>query len=301
MLQAILRALVFLLFLVPMARAGGIALVLSQQGGPYAEFSAALQKSLDGSSWNIAHTVTSESVDPPAPRTDLIITAGAEALRQTLARNLNQPVLATLLPRQTYEKVISDAGKQRQRVSAIYLDQPPNRQAAFLRHLLPEHKRVGILLSNETRHQYNQYKQAFSTNRYSLQSDESDGENTLVAALGTLLPRIDVLLAIPDSTIYKRDNIKPILVTSYRYQRPVVGFSASFVGAGALAAIYSTPSQIANQTAELIKSNGANLAAAQGPEMFAISINRTVANALNLSIPDEATIRRAMIAEREAR
>lgn len=301
MLQAILRALVFLLFLVPMARAGGIALVLSQQGGPYAEFSAALQKSLDGSSWNIAHTVTSESVDPPAPRTDLIITAGAEALRQTLARNLNQPILATLLPRQTYEKVISDAGKQRQRVSAIYLDQPPNRQAAFLRHLLPEHKRVGILLSNETRHQYNQYKQAFSTNRYSLQSDESDGENTLVAALGTLLPRIDVLLAIPDSTIYKRDNIKPILVTSYRYQRPVVGFSASFVGAGALAAIYSTPTQIANQTAELIKSNGANLAAAQGPEMFAISINRTVANALNLSIPDEATIRRAMIAEREAR
>lgn len=301
MLQAILRALVFLLFLVPMARAGGIALVLSQQGGPYAEFSAALQKSLDGSSWNIAHTVTGESVDQPAPRTDLIITAGAEALRQTLARNLNQPVLATLLPRQTYEKVISDAGKQRQRVSAIYLDQPPNRQAAFLRHLLPEHKRVGILLSNETRHQYNQYKQAFSTNRYSLQSDESDGENTLVAALGTLLPRIDVLLAIPDSTIYKRDNIKPILVTSYRYQRPVVGFSASFVGAGALAAIYSTPSQIANQTAELIKSNGANLAAAQGPEMFAISINRTVANALNLSIPDEASIRRAMIAEREAR
>lgn len=301
MLQAILRALVFLLFLVPMARAGGIALVLSQQGGPYAEFSAALQKSLDGSSWNIAHTVTSESVDQPVPRTDLIITAGAEALRQTLARNLNQPVLATLLPRQTYEKVISDAGKQRQRVSAIYLDQPPNRQAAFLRHLLPEHKRVGILLSNETRHQYNQYKQAFSTNRYSLQSDESDGENTLVAALGTLLPRIDVLLAIPDSTIYKRDNIKPILVTSYRYQRPVVGFSASFVGAGALAAIYSTPSQIANQTAELIKSNGANLAAAQGPEMFAISINRTVANALNLSIPDEASIRRAMIAEREAR
>ncbi len=301
MLQAILRALVFLLFLVPMARAGGIALVLSQQGGPYAEFSAALQKSLDGSSWNIAHTVTSESVDQPAPRTDLIITAGAEALRQTLARNLNQPILATLLPRQTYEKVISDAGKQRQRVSAIYLDQPPNRQAAFLRHLLPEHKRVGILLSNETRHQYNQYKQAFSTNRYSLQSDESDGENTLVAALGTLLPRIDVLLAIPDSTIYKRDNIKPILVTSYRYQRPVVGFSASFVGAGALAAIYSTPTQIANQTAELIKSSGANLAAAQGPEMFAISINRTVANALNLSIPDEATIRRAMIAEREAR
>ena len=301
MLQAILRALVFLLFLVPMARAGGIALVLSQQSGPYAEFSAALQKSLDGSSWNIAHTVTSESVDQPAPRTDLIITAGAEALRQTLARNLNQPILATLLPRQTYEKIISDAGKQRQRVSAIYLDQPPNRQAAFLRHLLPEHKRVGILLSNETRHQYNQYKQAFSTNRYSLQSDESDGENTLVAALGTLLPRIDVLLAIPDSTIYKRDNIKPILVTSYRYQRPVVGFSASFVGAGALAAIYSTPTQIANQTAELIKSSGANLAAAQGPEMFAISINRTVANALNLSIPDEATIRRAMIAEREAR
>ena len=301
MYRAFLRALVLLFLLAPIARAGGIALVLSQQGGPYAEFSTALQKTLEGSNWNVVTSGTPETIELSVIRTDLIITAGAEALRQTLGRNSAQPVLATLLPRQTYEKIVADAGKLRGRTSAIYLDQPPVRLAAFLRYLLPEHKRVGMLLSNETRNLYNQYKQVFSSAKLVLSSEDSDTDSSLVAALGTLLPRVDVLLAIPDSSIYKRDNIKSILVTSYRYQRPVVAFSAAFASAGALAAIYSTPTQIGNQTAELIKASGANLPLPQSPDMFAVSINRNVADALNLSVPDEATIRRAMLAEREQR
>lgn len=301
MFRVCLRALIFLTFLVPMARAGSIALLLSQEGGPYAEFAGALQRGLEGSSWNVIASGTQPSPDPAQLRADLIVTAGANALRQTLARNGTTPVLATLLPRQTYEKILAEAGRPRPRVSAIYLDQPPSRQLAFLRQLLPEHKRVGMLLSSETRALYAQYRQVFSNAKFTMSSEEMDSDSQIVATLGNLLPRIDVLLAIPDSTIYKRDNIRPILVTSYRYQRPVVAFSATLVSAGALAALYSTPTQIASQAADTIKLTGSNLPAPQGPDMFAISINRNVADALNLSVPDEALIRRAMLAERESR
>lgn len=301
MCRVFLRALVFLIFLVPMARAGNIALLLSQEGGPYAEFASAFHKELDGSAWNIITTGNQDSIDPAQFRPDLIVTAGANALRQSLARNGSTPILATLLPRQAYEKIVAEAGRSRPRTSAIYLDQPPARQVAFLRQLLPEHKRVGMLLSNETRSLQAQYRQVFGTAKYALSSEEMDSDSSIVATLGTLLPRIDVLLAIPDSTIYKRDNIKPILVTSYRYQRPVVAFSAALVNAGALAALYSTPAQIASQAASTIKLSGSNLPTPQAPEMFAISINRNVVDALNLSVPDEAVIRRAMLAERESR
>ena len=112
-----------------------------------------------------------------------------------------------------------------------------------------------------------------------LESEDAGTENTLLPALNSLLARVNLLLAVPDSNIYHRNNIKPILITAFRYQRPVIGYSPAFVNAGALAAIHSTPA----------------------PTQFAIAINTNVAQSLGLNIADEATIRRAMGADREAR
>lgn len=276
-----------------------IALLLSENSGPYAEFATTFTSALDGERWKI----TTISKTQPTERSDLIVSAGAEAFRLALASTAKEPIIATLLPRQTYEKILAETGRTRNRgrVTAIYLDQPPSRQAAFLRQLLPEQKRIGILFSDETRDQITLYRQAFTNAGLNMESEESTTFNTLLPSITTLLSRAQVLLAIPDSTIYKRDNIKAILVTSYRHQRPIVAFSAPFVSAGALAALYSTPAQIARQTAALITNSGANLPLPLPPPMppsqFAIAINENVASALGLNTPDENTIRRAMLAE----
>lgn len=288
----------FLLFaLARPAWAESIALLLSENSGPYAEFATTFTRALDDERWKI----TTISKAPPPERTDLIVSAGAEAFRLALASTGKAPIIATLLPRQTYEKILVEAGRNRSRsrVTAIYLDQPPSRQAAFLRQLLPEQKRIGILFSNETRDQITPYRQAFTNVGLTMESEESNTFSTLLPTITTLLSRAQVLLAIPDSTIYKRDNIKAILVTSYRHQRPIVAFSAPFVSAGALAALYSTPAQIARQTATLIANSGANLILPppMPPSQFAIAINENVASALGLNPPDENTIRRAMLAE----
>lgn len=285
-----------LITLAPAAWGSSITLLLSENTGPYAEFAATLGEVLDSSRWKI--TVNGE---PSGQRADLIISAGGEALQRALAAGGTTPIIATLLPRQSYEKIIALSGQQRTRITAIYLDQPPARQASFLRSLLPDVKRVGMLFSSETRWQASQYRQAFKNVGLILDSEESDTPNTLLPAISALLPRVNALLAVPDGTIYKRDNIKAILVTSYRHQRPVVAFSAPFVNAGALAALHTTPTQIARQTAELINNMGAVLPPPMPPSHFAITINSSVARALDLSIPDEAAIRRAMLVESEAR
>lgn len=285
-----------LITLAPAAWGSSITLLLSENTGPYAEFAATLGEVLDSSRWKI--TVSGE---PSGQRADLIISAGGEALQRALAAGGTTPIIATLLPRQSYEKIIALSGQQRTRITAIYLDQPPARQASFLRSLLPDVKRVGMLFSSETRWQASQYRQAFKNVGLILDSEESDTPNTLLPAISALLPRVNALLAVPDGTIYKRDNIKAILVTSYRHQRPVVAFSAPFVNAGALAALHTTPAQIARQTAELINNMGAVLPPPMPPSHFAITINSSVARALDLSIPDEAAIRRAMLVESEAR
>lgn len=297
-----LSAFILLLAIAPAAWAGSIALALSDDSGPYAEFSATLSDALQGSNWSVKRSGRPEAVGLPAPRADLIVTAGSEALRKVLASGTTLPVIATLLPRQSYERIMAEAGRPRSRVTAITLDQPASRQASFLRHLLPGQKRIGLLLSEETQSAVGQFRQPFSAVGLTLDSENSeDNTASLLAALNGLLPRINVLLAIPDSTIYKRDNIKAILVTSYRHQRPVVAYSAAFVKAGALAALYSTPAQIASQTAELVVGPAPLPAGAIAPALFAISVNQNVAQALGLAIPDEVTIRQGMLAERESR
>lgn len=290
-----------LLVLASPARAGSVLLALSENSAPYNEFSSTLEQALSGSNWKILATVTVNTLPSGNPASDIIVTAGASALRQVLARGGQTPVIATLLPRQSYEKIMADAGKSRQRITAIWLDQPPPRQAAFLRHLLPNQKRVGLLLSPETRDQAGAYRQSLGKIGLTLDSEDSDTEEALLPALNALLPRVGMLLAIPDNSIYRRENIKAILVTAYRHQRPLVAFSPAFVNAGALAALYSTPAQIARQTAELIAASGINLPPAGPPSQFAIAINSSVAQALGLDVPDETGIRRAMLAEREGK
>jgi ABC-type uncharacterized transport system substrate-binding protein len=299
-----LRCAVFfhflLLSLALPAWAGNIALVLSDRGGTYAEFAGTLEEALSGTNWSIAAKLQADALPTQSPQAELIVTVGSEALRRTLGRSDNPPIIATLIPRQSYEKIVAEF-RRPGRITAIYLDQPPARQAAFVNHLLSGQKRAGMLFSNETRNSTSQFRQAFSGAGLTLESEDSDAESTLLPALNALLGRVNVLIAVPDSTIYHRNNIKAILITAFRYQRPVIGYSPAFVNAGALAALYSTPAQIARQTAEMIITHGSSLPSPGGPNQFAIGINHNVAQSLGLNIPDEATIRRAMLADKDSR
>lgn len=297
--------LVLVLAVAPAARGADVALVLSDTAGAYAEFAASFQQFSEGSNWRVRWTGSLDSLEN-APRTDLIITVGSEAARTILQRGGTTPVIATLLPRPAYERAQADAAGSRPKGSttAIFLDQPVSRLLAFTRYLLPDRHRVGVLAGNETKALLPSLRQASHAAGLSLEVEELESNANPVPAVNHLLSRSDVLLALPDSVVYRRDNIRAILLTSYRFQRPVIGFSQSLVTSGALAAIYSTPSQIARQAMDIVKSQRPEaiaLPAPQPPTLFAIAINHNVAQALGLTLPDEPAIRRALAADKDAR
>ena len=291
--------LVCFLFLAQQAWGASVALILSESGGTYDEFANKLNDALGGSHWNIVSTTLADATQAP-PTADLIVTVGSDALRKALSRTDSPPIVATLLPRLSYERILSEH-RRPGRITAIYLDQPPARQAAFFRHLFPEQKRFGLLVSPETRGLAGQYRQAFSNAGLILDIEDADTDKALLPALSAVLERSSALLALPDSTLYRRNNIKAILITAFRQQRPIVGYSPAFVTAGALAALHTTPHQAARQTADLIIANGTNLPPPSGPTQFAIAINPNVAQALGIKVPDEAAIRRALLSDRESR
>lgn len=287
----------------PIAKAADIAVVLADKGGVYGEFATAFQQFSEGSGWHVRWVGTIENLDS-APRTDLIVAVGTEATRAGLRRGGNTPIIATLLPRQAYERALADANGNRPKsgVTAVFLDQPLGRLLSFTRQILPERRRIGMLAGPETRGVLPQIKHAAATYGFSVEAEDVESENTLVPALNMLLPRTDLLFAQPDGVVYRRDNIRAILLTSYRFQRPVVAFSQAMVTAGALAAIYSTPSQMARQVADMLKAlhaDSPSLPPPQPPATFAIAINGNVAQALGLNIPDEPTIRRAMSGDKD--
>ena len=267
--RIVLRACLLLLALVllPQAMAANVALVLSDDGGPYAEFASSFEEYNSKSTWKISYVGKIEGHSSAPLRPDLIIAVGSEAFRASLALATPTPILATLIPRHSYDKILAEFGRSRPRAStsAIVLSQLPALRQA-----------LGSLI---------------------LDHEDVSGDPALLGAINHLLPRVNLLLALPDGKIYKRENVKSILVTTFRHQRPVIAFSKAFVTAGALAAIYSTPVQLARQSSDLLLTLPAgsfSLPAIQAPSQFAISINSNVAQSLNLDLPDEASLRRAL-------
>lgn len=114
------------------------------------------------------------------------------------------------------------------------------------------------------------------------------------------LDNSDVMLALPDQSIYNSKTVKNILLTSYRKRKPVIAFSKNFVNAGALASIYSDSGQIALSASELIRRyfDSGNKFATQinHPQTFDININKQVFRALELPTPDTEQLKRRLVA-----
>jgi ABC-type uncharacterized transport system substrate-binding protein len=91
---------------------------------------------------------------------------------------------------------------------------------------------------------------------------------------------------------------RTILLTSYRYRRPIFAFSSAYVSAGALAAVFSSAEHIASDIADLLGSESVRagdvaplLSVLRFPERFDVAVNRTVARALGIVVPEEDVLR----------
>ncbi|MGQ0442714.1 MAG: ABC transporter substrate-binding protein, partial [Methylophilaceae bacterium] len=188
-----------------------------------------------------------------------------------------------------FNALLESSGRDLGIFSAIVLDQPFSRQMALIKLVLPEAKSLGILLGPDSaRYAENLSEEAEkSALRGEFESIKEEAE--LIPKLQNTLASNDAILAIPDALIYNRETAQPILLTSYRHQKPVFGYSQSYVRAGALAAIFSSTKQFARQAAEIaIKTQQAPglLPPPQIPRYFSVLVNHQVARSLNIAVPD---------------
>ncbi len=228
-----------------------------------------------------------------AENSELVIALGVKAMAESSKLKYTTPVLGVFTPLPTFNRLLFQSGRRLGNFSAIVLDQPYRRQIGLARIALPKAKNLGILLGT-TSNRYEDFLQAGAERSgFSVHIEEIESEAGLIPKLEKIFETNDVLLAIPDPLVYNRETAQPILLTSYRHEVPVFGYSRSYVKAGALASVFSNAMHLAQQAAEIAvdAQKGTNiLPPPQAPKYFSVIINRQVQRSLNLKIADENVI-----------
>ncbi len=176
----------------------------------------------------------------------------------------------------------------------VRITQPPCRQLELISILNKHWKRVGFLMDTPDDSRLAVLQSCAKELNLEINAVQIINGD-LPMAIDKLLQNSDVLLALPDYRIYNRRSVKDILLSAYRLRIPVIGFSDNFVNAGAIAATYSSPDQIARQLVTIILDRMKNGTlpdkAMVYPEYFSVSTNKQVANALYVLLPSENSIK----------
>jgi ABC-type uncharacterized transport system substrate-binding protein len=217
----------------------------------------------------------------------LIITVGGKAAALVSENDPSAPVLYTVLPRKSFEHLRKKSGSKN--ISAIFIDQPLARKFALIKESMPERKRVGILISKANAGRSKTFRRLASRFGLSVEIAVVEDERQIGNTLRDLLKKSDVLLALPDPAIFNQRTVKSILLSSYHNRIPVVGFSAAYVKAGAIVAVYSSPEEIGRHIGDwvgsLLKRNSNILSAPAYPKYFSIGTNNNVADSLQIRLP----------------
>jgi ABC-type uncharacterized transport system substrate-binding protein len=227
---------------------------------------------------------------------NLIVTIGSSAARQINSYQIASPILYTLIPSHSYPDIRKNSTSSNQ--SAIYIDQPIERQLQLITSAMPGKNKIGVLLGgysgiSKTRLQRIMLRMGLQPVIINI------GDNDLGPTLENIYSQSDALLAQPDPSIYNKKTIMQVLLSSYRHNVPVFGYSAAFARSGATASIYSSPADIGKHIGEEIdnylSSNNKPLPPPAFPRYFSVNTNRSVIRSLNIEIPPVNTIKNRIL------
>jgi ABC transporter substrate binding protein len=278
-----------------------ISLILSDQGKAYREVAETFRSSsMSHRPDRVLYLDELRDADLAALSREpgLLVPVGLKATKSVAGQYQGTAsVLALMVPRSGYEAIDWPAGTMRRRLSAVFIDQPPARSLGLVESLFPRATKVAIVVSETPQVALKPMLTEAARRRLSLVQERVDDPVGVAAALRRVLPEADVMLLVPDATVINAGNVQNVLITTYRYRVPVVGFSQGLVGAGVVAAVFSTPSQIGRQGASIAarwSPASADLPPAEYCDEFSIDFNPYVARSLGVVLPDADEVRRKL-------
>jgi hypothetical protein len=212
----------------------------------------------------------------------LYIAIGPAGLREVASRRCDCVVISAFTSSQVYRSIMTrgtQGGMRPAAATAVYAEPAPADQLRLASLLYRRPVRVAAILGLDTAF----LRPALEADQVAV-LDAGGGED--INRLLNQIAQTDVLLALPDSTVYSAESIRNILLSTYRHKQGVIGFSGDMVKAGALATTYSEIEDIDAQVAEIASAYvaGGELAPPQFPRYFRTIVNEGVARSLDLQV-----------------
>jgi hypothetical protein len=295
-----LQIVVLLIGAPSIGQAADIRVVLSDDSAPYQEAYEAIRAGLQGLGHDVSRIDAGRLAASELGSASLVVAVGVRATESLFHLSSRPPLLVILVPREWYLKsaqpVLSRSAAKG--VSAIYVDQPFDREARLIRLAFPDAKRVGLVTGEKREALIGKLQAELRRQGLSLEHEAISTDRELIGSLERVLPSSDLLLALPDPIAFNRNTAQSVFLTSYRYRVPVLGYSSSLTRAGALLSLYSTPAQVGRQAADWIRKAGQgaspSLPPPSHPDYFNVSINKQVARSLGIKLPAEAELVREL-------
>lgn len=220
---------------------------------------------------------------------DLTIAVGRGGLIKAIHEKNTSPILAVFIWSNTYHSILVKSDpKFSHPISAIFADPDPQLQIELAKRILGSKETLGTLISD--------YSSPAATRLVngSLKVNLSKFEpSEIIRSLNSATKNTAGLLAIPDPEIFNSETSGPIIESLFEQKKAVIGYSPAFVDSGALATVYSDPSELSRQIIEIINTFRltGKLPKESFPKYFNVKINDKIARWLNLPAYDPVKLK----------
>ena len=226
-------------------------------------------------------------------RPDVVLTLGTRATRAVLAHRWDDTPLV-------YSMVLSprQAGIEGKNVTGIMLEVAPEEQFKLLRRLVPSARTVGVLYDPEDSGLVvDEARRSAPRFGLRLETETVSSPSESLRAADRLVRRVDVLWAVPDSSVFTPLTTGAIQLEALQRRVPVLGMSASHARTGALAALTLDYADVGRQTLELVRrviaKGSADAIPVARPRKTEVVVNVRTARRLGLAL-DPAVTRQAI-------
>ncbi|NVK23216.1 MAG: hypothetical protein HWD86_11920 [Kangiellaceae bacterium] len=270
-----------------------IIIIAKQFKGNYSN----IAKSLSISPLAEQYTITNMSLDDWQHKpvvADLIIPLGNEAFRFFVENEPETPVLASLItcPEWFYQTVDNPP----KNINAIFYDPDLIRQTVLAKLLKPHASSVGLMNMRNNEHIPKIYSEVLQKLKLKLKQSIIDDPADVIEQYPTLSDHSDIIILRPDPAVYNSQTLPRILLTSYRQQKLVLGYSTAMVKAGAVATTYTSFDMLLQDLQESAKIllNNSKQKILRHSKYYDIKYNHEVANSMGLKAISKIELEQAI-------
>jgi hypothetical protein len=186
-----------------------------------------------------------EQMEERARRAAVVATFGSRALRAAGKWTARPALVASMV-------LAADAGEAGEgRGMTVLLDVRLPQVLDELKRLAPRRTRLGLIRLKQPGSVPAQELAGAARERgYTLMVADVAGAEQLLDAFHGMVGKVDLVWCPPDADLFNSATIKPLILASLEHRIPLVGFSPSFLRAGATLGVWPDYGAVGQQTAE---------------------------------------------------